>query len=194
MAEYKVFEDNIEALGGGVMAFLTDAAGKTYRENILKKHGIYPPDPEAWYDLQSFLNAFKELGDSIGGMTLFQIGKLVTEKAPFPPMKELEEALHSINVAYHMNHRKEGKPMFNPETGQMLSGIGEYKILKYDVDLKRAMIWSNSPYPSKFEEGIITQVARMFKPESSMRIAVKLDETKETRKSGAESNTYLISW
>ena len=194
MAEYKVFEDNIEALGGGVMAFLTDAAGKTYRENVLKKHGVYPPDADAWYDLQSFLNAFKELGDNIGGMTLFQIGKYVTEKSPFPPMKDLEEALHSINVAYHMNHRKHGKPMFDPETGQMTSGIGEYKILKYDAEAKRAMIWSNSPYPSKFEEGIITQVTRMFKPQGSIRVSVKLDETKETRKSGGESNTYIINW
>ncbi len=194
MAEYKAFEDGIEVLGGGVMAFLSDASGKSYREKILKKHGVYPPSPDAWYDFQSFLNAYKELGDNIGGMTLFQIGKFVTEKAPFPPMKDLEDALHSINVAYHMNHRKHGKPMFDPQNGQMMSGIGEYKVLKYNAEEKRAIIWSNSPYPSKFEEGIITQVTRMFKPEGSIRISVKLDETRETRKTGGESNTYIINW
>lgn len=194
MAEYKVFEDNIETLGGGVMAFIAGAIGQSQRSNILKKHGIDPPDPDAWYDMQSFLDAYKELGDTIGGMNLFQIGKMVTEKAPFPPMEGLEDALNSINVAYHMNHRKNGKPMFNPATGEMTEGIGHYKVIKFDATAKEAMIWSNSPYPSRFEEGVITQIVRMFKPKDSIRYSIVLDETKETRKSGGESNTYLIKW
>lgn len=84
MAENKVFEDGIEALGGGVMAFISNTPGREQRLAILEKHGIMDAEPNSWYDMQSFLNAYKELGDTIGGMNLFQTGKLVTEKAPFP--------------------------------------------------------------------------------------------------------------
>lgn len=109
-------------------------------------------------------------------------------------MDGLEDALSAINVAYHMNHRKNGKPMFDPTTGAMQEGIGRYELRKFDPEERKAILWSNSPYPSKFEEGVIVQIVRMFKPKDSIRNKITLDETKETRKSGGESNTYLISW
>jgi hypothetical protein len=52
----------------------------------------------------------------------------------------------------------------------------------------------HTPYPSKFEEGLIVQIVRQFKPKDSIRNKVVLDESKESRRTGGETCTFLISW
>ena len=51
----------------------------------------------------------------------------------------------------------------------------------------------NNPCPSKFDEGIIIQIVRKFKPMGS-RENIKLDLTQESRKNGGNSCTYIINW
>ncbi|WP_421873318.1 hypothetical protein [Marinoscillum sp.] len=193
MSEFKSFEGGIET--NAIQPFLVGSMSKDSRLSILKNHGLeYKDDPNQFYDLQKFLNAFEEVKDQFGEMNLFLIGKAVIDNAQFPPMNSLEEALQSLDVAYHMNHRKGGQPMFNPENGQMLEGIGHYKLTKYDASAKTAEMVCHTPYPSKFEEGLILQIVRRFKPEGSIRTKVELDESKETRRKGAETCTFKISW
>ena len=196
MAEYVQFEKNIEANGSAAMIFiLSGAIGKESRKALLKKHGITEDiKPDAWYDLQSILNAYKELAENIGEMNLFLVGKAVMEQAEFPPMDGLESALKSIDVAYHMNHRKNGQVMFDPNNGSMIEGIGHYTLTKYDAEKKEAEMECHTPYPSKFEEGLITQIVRRFKPAGSLRGRVTLDDSKETRKRGGDRCTFKIQW
>lgn len=193
MAEYKVFEDGITT--SAISPFLEGGfIGSKQRKEILEKYGIGELVEGKDYDLQSFLHAFKELGETVGEMNLFLIGKSVMEKVEFPPMDSLEQALRSVDVAYHMNHKKRGKVMFDPSSGQMEEGIGHYSVTKYDETSKTAVMVCNTPYPSKFEEGLILQITRKFKPKGSLLSKVELDQTKESRRAGGETCTFNISW
>lgn len=126
-------------------------------------------------------------------MNLFLIGKAIIDNAQFPPINGLEEGLRSIDVAYHLNHRIDGKIMFNPENGRMTEGIGHYSLTEFDGEKKQATMICNNPYPSKFDEGIIAQVVRRFKPKGA-KDKVTRDTTKESRTESSDSCTYTIHW
>lgn len=193
MAEYKVFENNIEAGGNELPIVALGALGKLRKQEVIKKYGLQTQEG-AWNNLQSLLDAMKEISDTVGEMNLFLIGKEVIEGAAFPPMDGLESALRSIDVAYHMNHRKNGTAMFDPNTGKMTEGIGHYELTSFDADKKEAEMVCHTPYPSKFEEGLVTQIVRMFRPKGSLLPRVELDTTKETRRNGGERCTFKIYW
>ncbi|MEQ8472750.1 MAG: hypothetical protein RIC35_16280 [Marinoscillum sp.] len=191
--EYKSFEPNIEAGGNELPIIAMGAVSQTQRNAIIEKHGL-DSKSGAWNDLQSLLNAMKEVSESIGEMNLFLIGKAVIDGTQFPPMDGLESALRAIDVAYHMNHRKNGKPMFDPTNGQMTEGIGHYKLVRFDETSKEAVMVCETPYPSKFEEGLLVQVARRFKPQGSVVTKVKLDGSKKNRADGGDHCTFIINW
>lgn len=193
MAEYKTFESGIEAGGNELPIVALGSLSKNQRQSIIERYGLQTNNG-AWNDLQSLLNALKEVEETIGEMNLFLIGKSIIEGTSFPPMDGLKNALESIDVAYHMNHRKNGKVMFDPNSGQMMEGIGHYKVTKFDEASREAVMVCQTPYPSKFEEGLIVQVVRTFKPKDSIKTKVVLDETKETRRKGGETCTFKISW
>ena len=193
MAEYKVFENNIEAGGNELPIVALGALGKLRKQEVIKKYGLQTQEG-AWNNLQSLLDAMKEISDTVGEMNLFLIGKEVIEGAAFPPMDGLESALKSIDVAYHMNHRKSGATMFDPSSGKMTEGIGHYELAKFDSEKKEAVMICHTPYPSKFEEGLITQIVRMFRPKGSLLPRVELDTKKETRRNGGERCTFNIYW
>lgn len=195
MAQFIAFNQEVEVDGGTTLAVANSMKrGREGRIAILEKHFGTSPEVGKWYHQQAWLNAFKEIADTLGDMNLFLIGTAIIENAQFPPMKGLEDALRSIDVAYHMNHRLGGKVMFNPQTGEMLEGIGHYSLISFDANTRKAVMCCNNPYPSKFDEGIITEVTRRFKPADSINFEVKIDISKERRTQGADSCTYLISW
>lgn len=194
MGSYKAFEENVEVNGQTVLS-VVDGIGvfKDRAYDILKRHGIENIEPEKWYPQQSWLDAFKEIADSTGEFTLNSIGKKIPENAEFPPeIDDIEKALAAIDVAFHINHRINGKVMFNPETGEMLEGIGHYHFEKTG-DNEARMVCDNA-YPSDFDRGIIEAMARKFKPADSAFVSVRLDKTRPTRKEGADSCTFLVSW
>jgi hypothetical protein len=167
-------------------------AGKDRRQQMLLDNGIDPNAGE-WFNQQKWLNVFKDIYDKFGEMNLFLIGKAIIDSAQFPPIENLEDGLRAIDVAYHMNHRLNGKIMFDVDTGKMMEGIGHYKLVEFNTDEKYAVMVCDNPYPSKFDEGIISQIARKFKPTHTLE-RVKVDSTKESRKKGGNSCTYIINW
>lgn len=181
MAQFIAFERNVEVNGHTILAVINALeVGKEFRREILAKHGINP-EPGGWYSQQAWLNAFREIAETIGQNTLFMIGKAIPEYADFPPnIDSLEKALASIDIAYHMNHQK--------------GEIGNYTLKSFDEGNKTAIMVCNNPYPSDFDRGIITTMLRKFKPKNSFKYDVVLDTTKETRLNGAESCTYTITW
>jgi len=73
---------------------------------ILERHGIKSPEAQGWYSQQAWLDAFREIAQSIGPRTLNRIGTSIPNSAKFPPgLDTMDKALASIDVAYHMNHR-----------------------------------------------------------------------------------------
>ncbi|TAH28474.1 MAG: hypothetical protein EAZ06_09940 [Cytophagales bacterium] len=182
MIQYQAFEQGVEVNGQTILSFVN--ALPTYQDdmnNILKKHQLGNISPDGWYQQQLWLDAFKEIGEEFGSNTLFAIGKAIPESAIFPPqIKDLESALVSINMAYHLNHRG--------------GEIGYYKLTEFILHAKIAIMECKNPYPSYFDKGIITAMARKFKPENVIIINVELDESKPTRLNGADSCTFRISW
>ena len=193
MAQFVAINENVEVNRQTVLSIVNSMEkNKDNRLEILLQNGINPEEKE-WFNQQKWLNAFKTISDKLGEMNLFLIGKAIIDNAKFPPIKNLEEGLNSIDVAYHMNHRINGKVMFDPVTGKMLEGIGHYKLIEFNEKERKAIMVCDNPYPSKFDEGIITQIVRKFKPTGSREL-IKLDTSKGSRKSGGDSCTFIITW
>jgi len=193
MAQFIAINKDVEVNKQTVLAVVEEMGlEREKRINILIKNGI-DIERKDWFNQQNWLDSFKDIAISLGETNLFLIGKAITDNAKFPPIKDLEEGLRAIDIAYHMNHRLNGEVMYDEATGKMMEGIGHYKLIEFSSQDKTAVIECDNPYPSKFDEGIIAQIVRKYKPEGAKE-KVNLDTTKETRTRGANSCTYNISW
>ncbi len=191
MAQYKAFEKGIFVNGQTILSF-ANGMGR-YKElglEILADYGLKDIVENNWYPMQAWLDAFKNIADEIGDATLFDIGVAIPDSADFPPkIAGIEEGLQAIDIAYHLNHSKNGKdPMYNNETGEMQEGIGHYFFEKLSPN--SAKIIGDNPYPCEFDKGIITAMAHKFNPAAE----VTTDNSVENRKSGGKTSTYIIKW
>jgi hypothetical protein len=190
--QFKSFEPGIEVNGHTVLAVvdgfgMVSSLSKIHFRNADLDEEI---DPEKWYPQDNWLKAFQSIAKLHGDNTLFNIGVKIPQNAIFPPwVKDIDTAIQSIDIAYHMNHRKNNKVLFDPENGKIDDGIGNYGYRRIEGE---SMIISecNNPYPCNFDHGIITTMANKFEPSAK----VTHDDSKSCRKNGAESCTYIITW
>ncbi len=183
MVQFVPFDKDVQVNGETVSAIINAFPEylTTMALQILIENGINNPCPGIWYSQKAWLNAFKDIGEKFGSNTLFEIGKSIPSNAQFPTeIDNIEKALSSIDVAYQMNH-KGGE-------------IGFYKLVKIDLKKKNAIIHCKNPYPCDFDRGIITAMARKFRPIDSDFPEVKLDESKPNRRNGADESWYIVSW
>lgn len=193
MAEFIPFNPQVEVNGQTILSVIDGMKGfESTAENILQKNGISNIVPDQWYSQQAWLNAFKEIAEKIGSKVLINIGSMIPENAQWPPdVNSIEKAFPSIDIAYHMNHRLKGIPLFNPQTGQMLEGIGHYSSSKSGTN--EITMLAHNPYPCDFDKGLIKGVAMKFKtPE--MKLDFKENVASGCRKKGGHQCTYIISW
>lgn len=179
MTQFKAINPKVEVSGAAVLSVVQGM--ETFRKaalDILAKHGIADPKKEGWYLQQSWLDAFQEISEKIGPATLRRIGSKIPETANWPPeIKTIEDALASIDVAYHMNHRG--------------GEIGHYR---FEITGKRSsQFLCDNPYPCDFDCGIIRATVKRFGGKDAMPV-VKHDDTHPCRQKGGESCTYLVSW
>ena len=197
--QFKPFEKGIEVNGQTVYAIVDGfKLIKALAHSHLKSVGIgegdpgisFKIDPNGWYSQEAWLKSFESISTNVGKTVLYQIGLAIPENAKFPPwVVDIDSAIKSIDIAYHMNHRKSGKVMFDPETGKMLEGIGHYGYEKIPGQNLIISVCEN-PYPCDFDRGILTFMAKKFQQGA----AVEHDDSKPCRKIGADSCTYLIKW
>ncbi len=183
MALYKAYDSNVEVNGQTISSFVngTQPSFRQFILSILAANGIKDVLADSWYPQQNWLNAFKEIAEKVGTMTLHAIGKAIPESAVFPPqINDLKSALSVIDVAYHMNHR-------NGE-------IGYYKLISFDAAKRHAVVECINPYPDTFDQGIIASMAKRFKPNDSYFEYVEQDKSKPSRSSGAEASTFVVNW
>lgn len=183
MAQFIPFDNRVEVRGETVLAVVNGVEDFFKNEIImlLKKNNIENPLPANWYRQIDWLNTFRDINDTFGETILYKIGKAIPDSAIFPEgIKNLKEALESINVAYHNNHR-------NGE-------IGYYKLLKWNEKEKTALMECYNPYPCHFDRGIITRMAEKFKPADSLMIEVFVDTSKENRLKGGDKSYYIVNW
>ncbi len=180
MSQFKAIDPRVEVNGQSILSILKGMASfQKSAVQILARHGLTDIKPDGWYNQQAFLDSFKEIYEKIGESTIHAIGLKIPESAQFPPsIKTIEDALKSIDVAYHLNHRQ--------------GEIGHYLFTK--TGEKSARLVCGNPYPCDFDRGIIEAMAQRFKPADAFLVQVQHDDTKPCRKQGADSCTYNISW
>jgi hypothetical protein len=196
--QYKAFEPGVEVAGASLAA-IVDGFKKypTVAMKHLSRYGLLAGqgkqlevDKNNWYPLENWLAAYEEIAREIGTNSLYSIGKGIPEAVPFPPeVKDIHACLAAIDVVYHLNHRKDGKVMFNPQTGEMLEGIGHYKYQPV-ANEKRIVFVAEVPYPCEFDRGLVTAMAARFEPMS----VTTHDNDAPCRKKGADSCTYVVRW
>ncbi|MFC1850404.1 hypothetical protein ACFL27_09460 [candidate division CSSED10-310 bacterium] len=197
--QFRVFEPHIQVLGQAVYAVIDAFTILKYiPSNICLQEGIGISDaegnviidPEAWYPQEAWLRVFEWIALNVGAQSLFKIGTRIPENAIFPPwVNDIESAIQAIDIAYHMNHRKQDKVMFNPHTGEMLEGIGHYGYHKVPHESK-IISECNNPYPCEFDRGILTAMAKKL----HRMVRVVHDDSKPCRNKGQNSCTYVIMW
>jgi len=192
MAQFEAINPEVEVNGQTVLSIVNGLGEmKSMGFRILKRFNIHDPETDNWYSQQEWLNAFKYFVEKVGPNTLFLIGNSIPENADFPPdIDSIEKALSSLDIAYHMNHRLNGKPLFDPANGQKKEGIGNY-IFK-NIDDNSAEMICNNPYPCDFDMGIIDAVAKKFTHEGSFTKIVHNEGS--CRKHGDDSCGYTVSW
>jgi hypothetical protein len=147
-------------------------------------------DRSKWYPLKEWLIAHEGIAQEIGHNSLYGIGKSVPENAVFPPhIKDIYSAIESIDVAYHLNHRRNGVLMFDPQTGMMLEGIGHYRVTRVPNEQQVSCVCDN-PYPCEFDRGIISAMANRFERQAR----TVHDNEAPCRRKGADSCTYVVWW
>jgi hypothetical protein len=196
--QFKALHPNIEVNGRTVFAIVDAFTLKKIPSQILLAEGIGEPTaggvvavaPERWYLQQAWLRAFERIATEIGHGALYAIGLRIPENAAFPPwVKDIDGAIRSIDVAYHLNHRREGRVMFDPSSGTMLEGIGHYGYTR--IAGQRTIVSEcNNPYPCDFDAGILAAMAKRFEKTA----VVTHDRTGMCRNKGHDSCTYVVTW
>jgi hypothetical protein len=191
MTQFVAFDPRVEVNGRTIMSVLEAIPDyKEFARGVLDKNGIHGMRRGSWHSQQSWLNAFRDIAREIGGFTLYAIGRSIPDSADWPARIEtLDEALASIDVAYHMNHRIGTEPLYDEATGRMAEGIGHYTART--IGPGHVQLICDTPYPCDFDKGVIAATANKFK---SPRDAVSIREGPECRKAGAASCTYTVRW
>ncbi len=197
--QFVPFEEGIEVNGQTVHSVVDGfAVFKKIPSDILLALGIgrrgadglVTIDDGEWIAQDQWLRGFAEIGEAVGTGALYAIGLKIPECALFPPwVNDVHSAIKSIDVAYHLNHRKEGKVMFDPETGAMTEGIGHYGYTPIPGE-SRILASCTNPYPCDFDKGILTAMARRF----AQSAWIDHIEPETCRKKGADHCTYLVTW
>jgi hypothetical protein len=190
-ARFEVSGDCIGAILDGFRQYPTVALKYMAKYGIIGSESKAPSDLDrsAWYPLESWLAAYKGIAEEVGANSMFAIGKRIPQNAQFPPhVVDVHSAIQSINVAYHMNHRKDGTVMFNPGTGAMLDGIGRY-VYEKRGDRSIACACEN-PYPCDFDRGLVSAMAQRFEELSR----TEHDDAAPCRKKGGSSCTFVVTW
>lgn len=130
---------------------------------LLKQYGL-PSQPVRgqWYPLQGWLNLLGELETGYGEQTVYAVGLQIAECSVWPDtIGTLEQALYALDEACQAN--VDSSPM------------GYYRTQVLAPRTMRVVCYT--PTPTNFEWGLITGVARKFKPVGSIRIRVEPEDT-----------------
>jgi hypothetical protein len=156
---------------------------------LSRRAAIQEPKVGEWYPLHALIYAFDEIFEAGGSTALRKIGAAVSDSAKWPAgIDSLEKAIGLIDVAYHMNHRRDGKELIDSHGNIIEGGIGHDVLSMYEAE-RRAVYVCESFYHCDFDFGMAERLGRKFKP-----ITVQHDDTQPCRRLGGDTCTYLIHW
>lgn len=192
---FQVLGQNLQNMKDGFGQFSLLASALLLEEGLgdADENGLAKYEPTKWYPLKSHLRAFHRIRQEYGGLILKQVGEFVPKGAVFPPtVTDITSALAAIDVAYHLNHGTDHKPLLKMESGQILDwkeGIGHYKITPVAGQKKIVCVCDN-PYPCDFDQGLILAMAQRFQPSATL----VHDNPSVCRTKGAKSCSYTVTW
>jgi hypothetical protein len=161
---YRPFVPGITVAGYTVRVFTdTLRSFPVLREAMLATLGATEVDDEAWYSQEDLLRAYQKVDHLLGGRGLERFGRLVPALAVIPPtITGAHAILSSLDVVFHLHHRRDGAPMFDSATGVMQEGIGHYRYER--IDEREARLVCDNPYPCRFDLGLCNGFAALFEP------------------------------
>lgn len=191
--------EGVEVRGEVILGFLhaMDGIFRQQALRILTENGIADPKAGDWYPLKYFMNIFDSFVSEGRKSGLRLIGASVVNNAKWPDdIKTLGRAMNSFNAAYHMNHRRDGKELYDYRLNQIIEGgIGHNIVFPPRDGEKKAVYVCGSFYPCDFDFGMISAFVKKFKPINCNYYAtVRHDDSKPCRSRGGETCTYVIEW
>jgi hypothetical protein len=149
--------------------------------------GIAVVDPESWYPMDAQLRAIARFSREMGDSVVHQIGvSMIQEVHWVPEIKDMKTLAEFLDVGYHFNHRKHGKPMGDFATRHMVEGIGHYHFRGNTP--RGSEVEADNPYPCAFDKGMLFGAMRKLNTVG----AILHDETLPCRKRGHKSCLYVI--
>ena len=162
-ATYLSFDPQAEINGETIRVMLAAFQLPRHGGNLMRKHGL-PAEPVAgtWYPMQSWLNVLGELETTYGEQTVYAAGLQVVHHSPWPPaVRTLAEALHLLETVRQANMRG--------------LSIGYYAVQPEGPRTVRVECFN--PSPAAFDHGLLTGLARKFKPAEAVRVRVAREST-----------------
>ena len=157
------FDPEAEINGETIRVMLAAFQLPRHGENIMRKHGL-PAEPELgnWYPMQAWLNVLNELEAAYGEQTVYAAGLQIVHHSLWPPtIHTLTEALQTLEAVRQANMRGRA--------------IGYYAV---EAQGPRAVrVVCSNPSPASFDHGLLTGLARKFKPAEAVRVRVLKEET-----------------
>lgn len=191
LEDFTVAGPSLQTFMDGFGGFALIASQILLEENLGRESGdgLVKFDPHEWVPLKNLMRALDRIGKEYGSPILRQVGSSVPNYIDLPPhVTNIDIALQSVNVAYHMNHALKGQPMFSPETGEMLEGIGHYRIER-TKGRNQSICKVDSAYPCPMDEGLMESMARRFERTANIK-----HEPGSCRDKGGPHCTYTIEW
>lgn len=192
---FRPLAPGIEARGELVAAVI-EAFGPfaTAARKYIPEVGLGPDGriaPGSWIRQADWMLAFEAMIAEVGAAVLFNIGQSIPAHADgwATTAPDIAQELATLDVVYHLQHRKHGRPMFDETTGAMTEGIGHYLFRQDDPAVKRATVECTNPYPCELDHGILTAIVRRGGGEA------RVDHVPaRCRTLGAASCVYLVEW
>jgi hypothetical protein len=191
--------DGIEVSGRSVVGFLNGfAAFRALASKYLLREGVGQADGEGfvvvaaehWYPLPGYLRAFRAISLEVSDSIVEALGRAVMQNVYWPPeANTLDGMVRHIDVGYHMHHRHNGQPLFDPRTNVMHEGIGHYRGMQLAPNLFE--VRCENPYPCAFDRGLLEGALRRL---GRMRGSYEIihESTAPCRAQGGKSCTLRI--
>jgi len=163
--------------------------------SIFTRHGLGAMGTNGEFEivdaapLDKVILATNELVALVGPRKAFEIGMNIVDHAVHPPgATDIISAMQIFDAGYHLNHLKDGVPMFDPATGTMVEGIGHYKCTY--TSKHRLVMEVDVAYDCDLDRGIIQGWARQFERSA----LVTHIEPLVCRKNRSPRCRYEVSW
>ncbi|MBF5041982.1 hypothetical protein FGE12_06220 [Aggregicoccus sp. 17bor-14] len=148
-----------------------------------------PFTPTGHYPITQAFKLLAAVEGEMGEAGLMKTGSLIPRYALFPGGEpaDVRAALQQLDTGYHHNHRRDGRPLWDPVTGQLGEGIGHYACV--ELGTRSARFHVSSLYPCSFDRGILLGLSRRFEP-----LVTVSEEPGRCRRQGGEACHYLLRW